>query len=457
VGAVLCVYPGIAPWVIGPWILLTLWVIAREYARRNSSVGRGVWGTLVVICTPVLATIIVAPYQAFQTINFLLRKASGAPVPYPELGRLGSGAFALGAAGPASIVGQPSTLAVGITIALGAFSLVGLTVLLASWRSNPLVATAAVGAAAISIFGLVRFSSLPDFPYGVFKVLANSGALLAGFALLGLLIGSMRWKPAAFVAMVGAMGIAWLAASSTVLATAYRGTAGFRAADVTAAREVASLPPNSVTLVEGTSDSGEVFHRRMALAYVGQQYADRVLIGLGTTGSYFAPPGTDVWRPDRPWDYVIGDGSEQMSPGRRAVWSNDAYTLWTAPSVDSTPYGANWYATEGDGSFRWTSGPVEILMSNRRATPARVRVTLDLLAWKSPREVVLRRGRQVIAREQVGTAQEVRMMGSVTVAPGKVTVLEIETGATAEGPPGDPRMLGVRVKAPRVVTIDSEG
>lgn len=456
VGAVLCVYPGIAPWVIGPWILLTIWAIAHAWRSRKTAADRRTARALVVVVgAPVVTTIIVAPYQAIQTVTFLARKASGAAVPYPDLGRLSSSAFVVGATGPGSIVGPPSTVALAVTIALGAFALAGLIVLLASWRSNLLTAIAAIGVAAVSVFGLVRFSSLPDFPYGVFKVLANSGALLAGFAILGLLIGSMRWKPTPFLAMVGVMGVAWLAASSSVLSAAYRGSAGFRAADITAAREVASLPPDSVTLVEGTSDSGEVFHRRMALAYVGQQYADRVLIGLGTTGSYFAPPGTDVWRPDRPWDYVIGDGSEEMSPGRRAVWSNGSYTLWTAPAVDSTPYGANWSATEGGGSFRWTTGPVEILVSNRRSTPARVRVTLDLLAWKSPREVVLRRGRQVIAREQVGTASEVQMMSIVTVAPGKITVLDLDPGTAAPAPAGDSRMLSARVTAPRVVPLDA--
>jgi hypothetical protein len=453
--AIACVYPGIAPWVLGPWMLLSAHVVVRA-ARGRSGEQHSAWRTAGLLLTPAAVMLATAPYQSLQTATFLIRKASGAAVPYPSLGLDGAAAFAVGARGPSSLLGPLTTGGLITTLVLGLLLATGLCFLAVAWRANVQIVLSALGIAGVSAFAILRFSSLPDFAYGVFKVLANSGALLAGFAMLGLLLGSMTWKPVPMLAIGALVGAMWVIASWTVLSNAYRGHAGFRANDITAGRELARLPETSVTLVEGTTDTGEVFHRRMALAYFGQQEANRTLIGLGTTGSYMAPPGTPVWRPAVPWDYVFGDGGEQMSPGRVALWSNGAYTLWRAPSVDSTPYGANWYALEqlpGGGSFRWTAGQVEFLVSNRRPTASRVRVSLDLLAWGRPRVAVLRKGSAVISRTPVSTATEAQMSAVVTVPPRQVTVLRLSSGPGTTGPANDPRDLSMRIASPRIAAV----
>lgn len=456
VGAILSVYPGVSPWVIGPWGLLIAWTgFTALRSRIAGSDNRALGRAAILALAPIVAVAVIAPFQASQTVTFLTRLASGAPVPYPELGGFGRTALFVGASGPTSFLGPLDGFTAILAIAGFVVILAGLGFLVTSWRGNHGAVLAMLGVTIVSSVSLVRFSSLPDFAYGVFKVLLNSGYLAAGFAMLGLLLASARWQAPIALAVAGALGVMWMFASSSVLASALTGGAGFRAPDITAGRHLSTLGKDDVILLEGASATGEAFHQRMAMAYFSQQVAGRDVIGLGTTGSYFASPGSDAWRPSIPWDYVLADGSEAMTAARRLVWANGTYSYWRAPQVDATPYGVNWYSPEGSPGepFRWTGGPVEILVSNRGTRPTRVEVSTKVLAWGRPRRVELRRGSVLIASVRVGTDEQATLVGRTTIPPRTVTVLTLDGGDGMPAPPPDPRLLSVRVDEPRVVVL----
>ncbi len=452
ISALLMVYPGALPWLLGPWILLAIYRIISD-GRSGPAQGRGrrLLRAGVDVGLPIVGVFLIAGYQASQALLFLTTKASGAGVPYPALGVGGVWGLATGVVGPLPVVGQSAltqSQVVATAVATGVIA-AGLFLLVRTWRKNPQVILAAIGVATVSLVAVVQFARLPDFDYGVFKVSANTSALIAGFAVIGLVSGYKGRHRVARSAALASVTTLWVLASTSMLAASHSGAAGFRAADVTIGRRLAALPQGVVVLVEGTTDSGEVFHQRMNLAYMSPVFADHRTEGLWSTGSYFAPSFADPeWAPAVPWDYVVGNGQESISPMRRAIWSNESYTLWSSPRIDATPYGLGWQAVEVSPSgarFRWINGEGDVYISNRSESPRTAILRTSALAWGHRRVLSFASQGVTHSRFVISPSVSRRIQTQVVVPPRSVVRLRILAGSPTKAPGTDPRHLSAQL------------
>ena len=99
-----------------------------------------------------------------------------------------------------------------------------------------------------------------------------------------------------------------------------------------------------------------------------------------------------MWRPRRPWDWVVvSDAPSAFPEHRTTVWHHAPYRLQEAPPVDVTPYalspippisggtdtGRYWITPPpGVPPGDQIAGPVELIVSNRN--PESVQATLTL-------------------------------------------------------------------------------
>jgi hypothetical protein len=258
-------------------------------------------------------------------------------------------------------------------------------------------ATAALvaGVGGITLLTYLKYKFGDDYGYGAYKALISGGALLAGLLMLALASPSARW-PAGRAAAAALCLAVWVPVSAEILQRQYDGQQGFRQSDNALIHELPKLPRDRVVLVEGAAENQFSFQLRMTTGYVAVAY-DRDYDGLGSTFSYFTGGGSQPWRPQRPWDYVVtSDWPSAFTAHRPTVWERPPYRIQRAPAVDVTPYALSpdppigkgspsarfWLAGLADGGkpADRIAGRVELIVSNRTGEPVRARLELGLRA-----------------------------------------------------------------------------
>ncbi len=237
----------------------------------------------------------------------------------------------------------------------------------------------------------VRYRVLDDLPYQVYKALISGGAVLAGLAVIGLIPLARSRRRAVGIVALGCVAAIWIPVTSDNLQASVDPGTGFREADVEMGRALADLPEGSTVLVEGAAPDARSFQFRMMASYFGGRAPEVTMVGLGSTASYLTGGGAPEWRPARPWTHVLTARPEPVATDRTEVWTNGAYALAAAPALDVTPYGLGWYPPEQDASgvFAWTAGPVDLVVSNRRAAPVRARLEMTVASAGRPRVALL--------------------------------------------------------------------
>ncbi len=134
------------------------------------------------------------------------------------------------------------------------------------------------------------------------------------------------------------------------------------------------------------------------------------------------------------------------------LWSNGLYTLSAAPTLDVTTYGTHWYPPEEeDGvTFAWTSGPVQVVVSNRGAARA-ARLRMMVGSYARPRILSVTLG-TTVQHERLPAWKLVTVDVPLRLPARSATAVTVNAIPGARpGPPGDPRQLMLRVQGLRVV------
>lgn len=460
---VIGIYPALVPWLL-PAVFVAAVMPGERLERPLPRLGHldaaGVSGRLVravaLLAALAVTVAVIAPIQVVRGTRNLLFVGEGLGNPlFPSLGGRGSAVFGLGAQSPFAFLGgipvPPADLAVAAIVLL----VLGLAVAMSLRAGPPRWGLAAAGAvpALVTVALVANYQYLDPYPYGSFKSLISGGALLAGVLLLALASSGTRRSMPLVVGGAAACVAIWLPVSAQLLDNVADADAGFRREDVALGRALRDLPTRSTVLVEGAAEAPGSFQMRMMGAYMGSGYAGLHMEGLGSTGSYLTPGGLPGWRPDAPWSHVLTNAASAFDGGRRPEWDNGSYALASAPPIDATPYGRGWYPTEitGEAPFAWTSGPAEIVVSNRSASP-RLVLRLRAASHEVPRRLTLTSGR----RSATSTISPSRLTGvtfPLVVAPGATAVVELDAApAATPAPPGDLRLLMARVQS---VSVDA--
>ena len=120
-----------------------------------------------------------------------------------------------------------------------------------------------------------------------------------------------------------------------------------------------------------------------------------------------------------------------------------------------TPYGTGWYLPEQDedGAFAWTSGPAQVVLSNRSATGAPAPSCGWTVASQGrPRTLILTAGDRT-ERIPLPADVETPVTFDLVLPPGSATPVTLDAdppGRSAKAV-GDPRVLMVRAEDMRVV------
>jgi hypothetical protein len=460
VGAVVGVYPSLAPLLVLPVVLLALlspghpaWVGTRATriagARPVARIGRAaVLCAALAVAVPALALV-----QVMRAVDNL-RELDAATVEF--------GALFSREAYAAFFVGAQSGFGLYPRLPLAWATIAGLVLLLVVYAVAlaPRRASRAAGAPITLLAGgilltaaavVVQYGVRDERPYQVYKGLMSAGALASGLVVLGL-VAAWAGRSRTVPILAAALAALWIPVGASVLEAAGDGATGFRAADVQMGRALDDLPPGSTVLAGGAGAEARSFQFRMMAAYFGDHAPHHTVIGVGTTASYLSGGGAPEWRPARPWTHVLTIRPEPVATGRVPTWTNGAYALDSAPELDVTTYGSNWYPSEtvGDEVWAWTSGAAELVVMNRGATRRRVRLEMDVVSYARPRTLTLRAG---------GRALSARMgaRGTTTVAlpldlpPGGVVPVSLNARPAASlAPPPDGRPLLLRIQGLRV-------
>jgi hypothetical protein len=461
VGAVVGVYPAVVPWLVLPlvgaavlapspreWEATPLRGLTGETRKRRIARAGALLGALVVA---LMVLVPIPMVRGTQNLLFLDSVVAG-------LSTFFSGpayaAYALGAASSFSLFSlAPLTWATIVSLlVMIVVYVVGLTPLRRPRGSQLLLLVVAAGVLLTTAVVYVRFRYSSPLPYQTYKGLTSGGAILAGIVVLALVTStSSRGRTIRRVA-IGAVIAVWVPVTASILQATVLGGTGFRAADVQMGRTLRALPQGSVVLVEGPANDERSFQLRMMAAYFGTSTPGLTTIGLGSTVSYLTPGGLDEWRPAQPWTEVLGTRPQPVVTPRRPEWGNAVYSLASAPELDLTTYGSNWYPTENEGAtvFAWTAGPSQLVLSNRFDTPRAVRLQFSALSYARPRTLTVTTPRG-IARQRL--AGDVMMpVGIDMILPARSATpvaLSADPGAT-KAPPGDGRMLMVRFQRLRL-------
>jgi hypothetical protein len=351
------------------------WVMA---CRRAS------WGLLGIAAVAVIA----APLQSmlvWRNLDVLAGKPSN--LGFPALSGRTITETGLGSwFASENTTGWLSALAAAAIITV----LVGAIFLAATRSAGWLWIMALLAAAAPGAVSGTVYMTLDPYPYGAYKAVITSGALVMGVALMSLSAERERARRLLSTVAIGTALVAWLPQSLGLLRATMAETAtGFSSADVRAIRFLGSVPNGSTVLVEGAVSSPTAFRARMTLSYGSSAVATSRVIGLGTTASYFATGGEAAWRPRQPWDYVMTYDQNGPSPRRHPLMTSGAYSLFPAPPIDVTPWGSGWRES-GDGRGRGVFADTAVLLiSNRTARWKKPRVAVRVTATGRPQRITL--------------------------------------------------------------------
>ena len=462
VGGVVGVYPAVVPWLVLPllaaavlspaqpgWTETRLTAVAGLGLRERA--GRAA-GLLAALVAGVFVIVPIAIVRGTQNLLFLDSAIAGGLAAFFSAGAYV--AYAVGALSSSSLFSL-APLAWS-TIATLVLMLVVYLVAVVPWRrprgAELLLAAVAAGVLLTTGAVLLKYRVLDSLPYQTYKGLTSGAAIFAGLVVVGLVTRTAPRTRTFRLLAVGCVIAVWLPVTSSVLQASADGGTGFRAADVQMGRELGSLPSGSVVLVEGAAPDPRSFQLRMMAAYFGTRRAGLTTIGLGSTASYLTPGGGVDWRPNRPWTDVLTTGPQPIATRRRPVWANAVYALAAAPPLDLTTFGTAWYPPETDGTvFAWTSGPSQLVLSNRSPRPRAVRLEFSALSYASPRtlEVTVsgRTTRRRLAANVLTPVSVALTLGGDSTTP---VVLDASPGA-ATAPPGDGRRLMVRFQQLNVV------
>ena len=277
---------------------------------------------------------------------------------------------------------------------------------------------------------------------------------VAGLVVIGLLPreGERPWPPRLLA--LGLVAAIWIPVSAKNLQFSAQGTPGFRSADVEMGRALDRLPHGSVILAEGAAPDDRSFQFRMMAAYFGDDAPDHTAVGLGTTGSYLTGGGAPDWLPAVPWTHVLTTRPQPIDSARKLIWSNSGYTLAAAPELDVTTYGTGWYVPEqaGKETFEWTSGPVQLVVSNRGAPARPAQLRMTVASQGRPRTLILTGGGRT-KRVPLPAEAETPVTFDLDLPARSTTPVTLDAvpGGVSAKAVGDPRVLMVRVQDLTVV------
>jgi len=461
-GGVVGVYPVLSPWLVLPLAGVAVlapaqpaWGSTRLRPLAGAETRARVLRAVALLACLLAALMVVTPIQMVRGVENLTRLdtiAAGGMTAF--FSSEGYGAFFVGATSAFTLFPQ-TPLDWSILVGLAVMAVVYVVALLPMRRPTAARAVflALAGGVLLTTAAVaVRYRFVDELPYQLYKGLISGGGVLAGLIVIGLIaFGDARGR-ALRLAAVGALIAVWLPVTGHVLQASANGGTGFRAADVEMGRAIRALPPGSVVLAEGAANDGRSFQFRMMAAYFDELAPDVTVIGLGSTSSYLTPGGGPEWRPPIPWTHVLTTGPQPIATDRRAVWSNAVYALASAPPQDVTTYGTAWYPPESDGVavFAWTSGASELVLSNRAATPMRVRLEMGVVSYARPRTLSVA-GPRGTARTAL-PADRITPVGVDMTLPARSATpvtLDARPGPTT-APPGDGRRLLIRLQDVRV-------
>ncbi len=413
-GAMVGVYPPLAPWFGPPALLLVLAgarhvpaAIARRVPRRL----RFVAPALVAMVGLGLALLVLAPvelargYESVVLFSGLLVSNQSFPLFQSQqdlaivLGGASQFSFAPFGAGLTNWQLVPV-----LTMLLGAAALGGTSVLTMARQERRLMLALGLGVGAITILTYLKYKFGDDYGYGAYKALISGGALLAGLLMLALSSPSARWR-AGRLAAAGICAALWVPVTAQMLQRQRDGAQGFRESDNSLIAALEALPVKDVVLVEGAAENPPSFQLRQTTGYVAAAFQRRKFDGLGSTFSYYTGGGAQPWRPARPWnEVVVSDAPSAFPAHRRTVWERPPYRIQAAPALDVTPYalapsppigtgpqGGRFWITPPPGSppSDYIAGRVELIVANRGAQPVVARLALRLTALKRARTAVI--------------------------------------------------------------------
>ena len=429
-GAIVSVYPQLAPWIGVPALVLILVVAADK---------------LPALLKLALALVVVAPIEAVRAVEsvFLFSDILNANPTFPLFQAEQDLQLVLGGVSQFTLLGGGGTtwqLVPSVALMLGAAAVgaAALWTLRGPGRRPLLTLVAAVGATTLALYAKYKFGD--DYGYGAYKALISGGTLLAGLLMLTLATGAaglLPWRAAA----AGVCLAVWVPTTAGILNAQRDGSQGFREADRGLIGRLERLPADDVVLLEGASDTAgnSDFRLRMTGGYFAGAFDDRKIDGLGSTSSYVAPPGGDPkWRPSRPWRYVVAtDDPSVFSAARRTVWHDAPFRLQEAPELDVTPY------VTPEGRHNWRpgdqiAGPVELVVANRGAQDADARLELTLRSLAGRRAVTVGSERRTLSANG-----EEPMTVPVRVPAGGTAVVTLDPGPPQ--PDGAPLVALTRV------------
>lgn len=445
-------YPALTPWLVPPLVAVALLGGGGEGWRGTvleRFVGRRVVGAAVLLAALAAATTVIAPIQVIRGIRNVLFLDSAV------VGAVGdffsNGAYAalvVGATNPLGLFprGPLGWSIIGAIIMLVVVYVVAFAPLWTRGRHRWTILGLAAGLLLTTVLVVIQYRIREEYAYQVYKGLISGGALLAGVAVVALLLRAQPGGRAVRAVALGCCAALWIPSSAALLQASADNTTGFRSAEVQLGRALDRLPAGSTVLAEGAAPDAHSFQLRMMSAYFGGQ-DDLRMEGLGNTASYLTPGGLDDWRPTEPWDEVLRTGPQPVTTARREIWSNGAYTLERSPTVDVSTFGLGWYPPEGDGAtLAWTSGPADILVSNDGPTARRVRLGMTVASYAVPRTMTLTApGRRLRVKLAPDTFTPVAM--PLRLPPESVTTVRLSAGPGAvAAPAGDARRLMIRVE-----------
>jgi hypothetical protein len=401
---VLSVYTSLLPWLIAGLIGGVAVGTARRRSLRLTSLGSlSAWlgGTVTTLLALAAVVAVIAPAQVRQVFRFVANVSEDVGVQAPRLGFEDQALLFLGVRAQRPFTGPLpvswSSLALAIVMAM-VFAVCLWNLARARVRGGRGVLLVGGAIACVTAVVVLRFRVTDPFGYAAFKATVSGGTIIAGLAVLGLIIGFTRdsIRVAATVALA-VSAVVWMPVSVELLegTTAANGQ-GFRAPDIELGRALRDhVLGERVVLVEGAAGGADAFRLRMMASYFGEAYAGRAMEGLGTTPSYVASVGGGPeWRPGRPWSFVVTNQPQPVATNRSLVWQNGLYTLASAPALDVTTYGVGWYGSGHDdkGSYAWTAGPVELIVSNRTPTSRNATLGMDVSSHGVDRNVTVEDG-----------------------------------------------------------------
>jgi hypothetical protein len=458
-GAVLGVYPPLAPWLLPPLVLgafvgagwPSTWSGWRDLRAHVPRLRR----TAFLLAGFGLTLLVIAPIPLRHTLRWFTSHSPSAGVPFPRFADRAYVIFGSGLNTPFGyITGAPLSWSVtALALIVVPILFAGLLLpLLRPERGLRALLPLSAGIAIATTAGFVAFRLSDPLGYGLYKSLIAGCSLGAGLAILGLLPLTGRRFAAPRLMAIGILVAAWLPVSAQLIQQMESTTTGFRAADVELGRALADLPDDAIVLIEGAAEEPGSFQIRMMASYFGADYAGLRLEGLGSTASYITPGGPPPWRPDRAWDYAvtIRDSSLPFRNARPLVWTNGTYWIWKAArGVEVTPFSPTWYGqeTDAEGTFQWTAGNVQMVLSNPSARAERVVLRFTATSYAQRRTLtVAEEGTEGRTLSLPGSARTRVALPVSVPADGTAFVTLTSDPGQAPAPPPDARQLSLRLQ-----------